>query len=187
MTDPTDAVIDRLLPLIAAHGWTRLALAQAAGDAALAESLFPRGPRDAIAAWSALADRRMSAAAQVEDLAALKTPARIRRVVEIRLYQSLPHKPALRDALGILALPWNAPLAARITARTVSAMWYAAGDSSADFSWYTRRATLAAIYGATLAFWLRDPSPDMAASMAFLDRRLADHRRLQRAIPGKAA
>ncbi len=94
----------------------------------------------------------------------------------------MPHKPALRDALGLLALPWNARLATCLTAETVSAMWYAAGDNSADFSWYTRRATLAAIYGATLAFWLRDPSPGLANTLEFLDRRLADHGRLSSAI-----
>ncbi len=183
----TDAIIDRLLPLVPRHGWTAAALAQAAGDPALAESAFPRGARDAIAAWSALADRRMGEAGEVEGLATMKVPARIRRVIAIRLEQAQPHKAALRDALGILAMPWNAPLAARLTAATVSAMWYAAGDKSADFSWYTRRATLAAIYGATLAFWLRDPSPDLSKTLEFLDRRLADHGRLQRMIPRRAA
>jgi ubiquinone biosynthesis protein COQ9 len=53
-------------------------------------------------------------------------------------------------------------------------MWYAAGDRSADFSWYTRRATLAAVYTATLAFWLGPRAPDMEEALAFLDRRLAD-------------
>jgi len=187
MTDPNDAIIDRLLPLIPRLGWTPRALAEAAGDAALAESAFPRGVRDAIAAWSALADRRMAEAAVAEGLEGLKVPARIRRVVAIRLEQAQPHKAALRDALGLLALPWNALLSARLAAATVSAMWYAAGDKSADFSWYTRRATLGAIYGATLAFWLRDPSPDLAKTLEFLDRRLADHARLHRIIPRRAA
>lgn len=178
-----DEAIDRLLPLVPELGWTRLALGRAAGDAALAESLFPHGPRDAVVAWSRLADQRMAEAAG--DLSGLRVPARIRRLIEVRLEQALPHKEALRRAFGLLALPWNAPLAARITADTVSAMWYAAGDISADFSWYTRRASLAAVYGATLAFWMRDATPDLSSSMAFLDRRLADLHRLQR--PRKAA
>ena len=175
--------IDRLLPQMFELGWTRLALSRAAGDAAMAESLFPRGPRDAVVAWSRLADRRMTEAAG--DLSGLRVPARIRRLIEVRLEQALPHKDALRAAFGLLALPWNALLAARITAETVSAMWYAAGDTSADFSWYTRRATLAAVYGSTLAFWMRDASPDLSTTLAFLDRRLCDLQRLQ--SPRKAA
>ena len=182
-----DAIIEAALALAPGMGWNRAMLARAAGDAALAENAFPAGARDAIAAWSRLADARMGAAAEAENLAALRIPARIRRVVAIRLEQATPHKAALREALAVLALPWNAPLAARLTAQTVSAMWYAAGDTSADFSWYTRRATLAAIYGATLAYWLRDPSLGLDNTLAFLDRRMVDHARLSRAIPRKAA
>jgi ubiquinone biosynthesis protein COQ9 len=59
-------------------------------------------------------------------------------------------------------------------------MWHSAGDTSADFSWYTRRMTLAGVYSATLAFWLRDPGPDLSATEAFLDRRLADLAKLQK-------
>jgi ubiquinone biosynthesis protein COQ9 len=64
-------------------------------------------------------------------------------------------------------------LAAACTARTVDAIWRSAGDRSADFSWYTKRAILAAVYGATLLYWLRDSSEDDAATLGFLDRRLA--------------
>ncbi|MBC7433867.1 MAG: COQ9 family protein [Rubritepida sp.] len=177
-----EETIDRLLPLVPRLGWTRLALAEAAGDAAMADNIFPRGPRDAVAAWSRLGDRRMAEAAG--DLGALRVPARIRRLIEIRFEQAWPHKEALRGALAILATPWNAPLALRLTADTMSAMWYAAGDRSADFSWYTRRASLAAVYGATLVFWMRDASADLGRTLAFLDRRLADLHRLQR--PRKA-
>jgi ubiquinone biosynthesis protein COQ9 len=60
-----------------------------------------------------------------------------------------------------------------MTARTVDAIWHAAGDRSTDFSWYSKRAILAAVWGATLLYWLRDISEDDAATLAFLDRRLA--------------
>jgi len=179
-----DAVIAALLPLIERRGWTEAALRRAAetalGDPAAAAALFPRGAVSAIAAWADRGDRRMAGQAAREDIAALRTPARIRRLIAIRLEQASPHRDALRRALGLLALPWNAPLAARITARTVSAMWDAAGDRSDDVSWYTRRASLAGVYVATLAYWLREPE-DSAATLEFLDRRLADVARLGRA------
>jgi ubiquinone biosynthesis protein COQ9 len=79
-------------------------------------------------------------------------------------------------------MPWNAPIAARSLARSVSAIWYAAGDKSADFSWYTRRATLAAIYSATLAFWLSGRADGLESALDFLDRRLADHARFQKGL-----
>ena len=66
-------------------------------------------------------------------------------------------------------------------------MWHAAGDTSADFSWYTRRATLAGVYTATIAWWLRDADPSIFGAMQFLDRRLADLARLQKRRPRRPA
>jgi ubiquinone biosynthesis protein COQ9 len=178
MSEPDPALLDALTRRAATEGWTgetlRRALADIGEPPELAPSAFPRGVIGAIEAWCRLADSRMEAAAAEEDFSGLRTPGRIRRVVELRLRAVEQDREALRRAAALLALPWNLPVALRCTARTASAMWYAAGDRSADFSWYTRRATLAAIYTATLAFWLSPRAPDMAEVLAFLDRRLAD-------------
>jgi ubiquinone biosynthesis protein COQ9 len=177
-----DAAIRAILPLVPVMGWTPRAIAaglRAAGFAPEeAEILFPRGPVSAIEAWIDLADREMAAAAG--DLSALRTADRVRMLIATRLRQAMPHKAALRQALALLALPWNAPTALRTAARTASAIWYAAGDSSADFSWYTRRASLMAIYAATLAYWLREDSEDLGPTLDFLDRRLAGLARITR-------
>ncbi len=173
-----DAALAAAVTRAAGEGWTRGMLRRATADAGadeeLAESLFPRGPVSAIAAWSRATDRKVEALAAAEDMAGLRTPGRVRRAVELRLTLAEPHREALRGALSILALPWNAGLAVRLTAETASSLWYAAGDASTDFSWYTRRATLAAVYGATLAFLLSPREPGLAEVLEFLDRRLAD-------------
>lgn len=178
MNDPDPALLDAVVRRAATTGWTgetlRAALSDIGEPPEMAPNAFPRGVIGVIEAWCRLADSRMEAAAAAEDFAGLRTPERIRRVVELRLSAVAEDREALRRAAAILALPWNLAVALRCTARTVSAMWYAAGDRSADFSWYTRRATLAAVYGATLAFWLGPRAPDMAEVLAFLDRRLAD-------------
>ncbi len=180
----TDAVQQALLPLAGQEGWTwatlRAALAAAGEDPALVASHFPAGPVGAIATWSAQLDAEMAAAGTAEDLLAQRIPARIRWLVAKRLALLAPHKPALRRAAAHLALPWNLALAARLAAATADAMWRAAGDGSADFSWYTRRLTLGGIHTATLAFWCRDDAPETEAALAFLDRRLAENAKLQR-------
>ena len=54
-------------------------------------------------------------------------------------------------------------------------MWRTAGlggEPQEGFSYYSRRATLAGVLGATLLYWLDDQSPDCAESWAFLDRRI---------------
>ena len=95
----------------------------------------------------------------------------MRSVIAQRLADSALFKEAVRRGLSVLALDGAA--AGRVTVRTVDSVWHAAGDRSVDFSWYTKRAILASIYGSTLLFWLRDDSDDAAATLAFLDRRLA--------------
>ena len=177
-----DAAIRAILPLVPAMGWTRRAIAAGLREAGLpeedAEFLFPRGAVTAVEAWLDLADREMAEAAG--DLSDLRTPDRVRTLIATRLRQAAPHKAAVRQAMALLALPWNAAAGIRTAARTASAIWYAAGDTSADFSWYTRRASLTAIYGATLAFWLRDDSEDIGPALDFLDRRLEGLARITR-------
>lgn len=177
-----DTVIRALLPLVPASGWTARSIAAALRACDLPEEeatfLFPRGPAGAIAAWLDLADREMAEAAG--DLSALRVPDRIRALIAARLRLARPHREAVRQALAVQALPWNLPSALRTAARTADAIWHAAGDSSADFSWYTRRASLGAVYGATLAFWLRDESEDIGPTLDFLDRRLAGVARIGR-------
>lgn len=179
------AVIRALLDQVPFDGWTvtalRRALASLGRDPAEAALLFPGGAVSMIEAWAALADREMAEAALAADLAAYRVPARIRAIVAIRLEQNRPHREAVRRALAILALPRNAPLAARITARTVDEIWHAAGDASADFAWYTKRAILAGVWTSTLLYWLRDTSEDDADTIAFLDRRLVDVARIGKA------
>ncbi|HEX7389006.1 MAG TPA: COQ9 family protein [Acidiphilium sp.] len=180
-TTPThhdDDLIRALLADVPFDGWTRNALRRALAatgrDAADAALLFPGGAGEMIEAWADLADRDMLADAEAADFSELRTPARVRAVILLRLDRNRPHREALRRALAVLALPGHARLAARLTARTVDAIWHAAGDTSADFSWYTKRAMLAGVYTATTLFWLRDTSDDAAETVEFLDRRLAD-------------
>ena len=178
-----DAALRATLPHVPRLGWSWAALQAGLRDLGRdgqeAEWLFPGGPIEAVEAWCDLADREMEAAARAEDLLALRIPARIRRVLTLRLEANEAHKEAIRRALALQSLPWNLASALRTVGRTADSMWAAAGDTSADLSWYTRRATLAGVYGATLAFWLQDDEPGFPATRAFLERRLGDLARLQ--------
>ena len=95
---------------------------------------------------------------------------RVASAVRTRIEVVAPHKEAARRAAGFLASPQNAPLAARLMddAVSVDAMWRASGDTSSDFSYYTKRAMLAGVYGATLAYWFSDGSEGHSATWTFL-------------------
>ena len=180
-----DALIEAMVPDVPFDGWSRAALRAAARRVGVpapeALALFPDGPTDFIGCFSRWADRRMLDRLERLPLDQLRVPERVALAVNIRLEIVEPWREAVRRAIGLLALPFNAPLAAKFLYRTVDALWYAAGDTSTDFSFYTKRATLAGIYAATLLYWLEDRSPGFADTRAFLDRRLAEVARIGQA------
>jgi len=175
--DEMAAVIDALLPQVPFDGWTEKSLRQALSSLGQppedAKLLFPGGAGEMIETFCALADARMEQAAAAADLSALRVPARVRAVLAIRFEQKRGNKEAIRRALSWLSLPTNARIAARTLAASVDAVWFAAGDTSTDFSWYTKRGILAAVYSATLLYWLTDTSEENEGTLKFLDRRLA--------------
>jgi len=178
-----DAAIEAMLPNVPFEGWTVRALRAGLVAAGLPEDdaaiLFPGGAADMVAVFCDLADRRMTDAAG--SLPETKVTDKVRALIALRLTMNRPHKEAIRRAMAVLALPSNARTAAAIMARTVDAIWHAAGDRSADVTWYTKRALLTAVYGATVLFWLHDTSDEDANTRAFIDRRLRGVGRLLRA------
>ncbi len=172
-----DAAIEAALPHVPFDGWTyralRRGLASIGASPEEAALLFPGGSVDMVEAFCDLADRHMEQAAAAQAWDGARLPARVRGVIKLRLEQNELHKEAVRRAVAVLALPRHARTASRCTARTVDAIWHAAGDRSTDFSWYTKRAILTAVYASTLLFWLRDSSEAHGATLAFLDRRMA--------------
>ena len=177
-----DQVLLAALPHVAFDGWSARALAAGAEDAGFgpdaAYRAFPRGTLQALTHFSRWADKRMMQELNKIDISALRIRDRIAAAVRARLAVVTPHREAVRRAVACLALPHNAGAAARGTYETVNAMWYAAGDRSVDFSFYTKRGLLAGVYASTLLYWLADSSDDFADSWAFLDRRIADVMRI---------
>ncbi|GGB29211.1 hypothetical protein GCM10011505_08220 [Tistrella bauzanensis] len=179
-----DLVLEAALPDLPFDGWTddvvRRAGIATGFDPVAIRRLFPRGRVDLIVHFCDWADRRMVAELEAMGLATMPMRVRISTAVRVRLEQNALHREAIRTALGILALPQNAALGLKTLYRTVDAMWWAAGDTATDFSFYTKRATLAGVYSSTLAVWLDDRSEGFADSWAFLDRRIADVMRIQK-------
>jgi len=173
-----DRLIEAMLPEVAFDGWSHAVLRGAARQldmpAEEALALFPRGAPDLVAAFSRWADHRMldwydSAPPEGEG-----TGARVKRALGLRFEVVAPWREAVRRALSMLAMPPHAAFGARLLYETVDGIWYAVGDTATDFSFYTKRATLAAVYSAALMYWLEDRSEDFAETRDFIDRRLAD-------------
>ena len=134
-----------------------------------------------IAAWIDHVDAAMADAFPPGALDGASVREKIRRLVRFRLEAIAGREEALRRALAIMAMPQNAATALRRGWKSADAMWRTAGDNASDYNWYTKRATLAALYAAALPVFIDDASGDKAATWAFLDRRIADVMRFEKA------
>lgn len=180
---------DRLLEAALVHvpfdGWSRRTLQNATADLGLdpglARRLFPRGGDDLITHFERWADRQMLAHCPPDVLASMRVHERIRALVRARLEVMSPHREAVRRAMAARVFPTNAMEATSATWRTLDTIWRAAGDQSRNYNYLTKRATLGAIWTATFLYWLEDRSPDLEATFAFLDRRLADTAQITKA------
>ena len=175
-----------MLPHVAFDGWGQKALMAGARDAGVAPPLalnaFPAGATEMIEYFNRWADRRAVAALEAQDLSRLKVRQRITLGVRLRIEPNAPYREAIRLGLAHLSVPTNMALAAKVIYRTVDALWHAAGDTSTDFNFYTKRGLLAGVYAATVLFWINDRSPESAESWSFLDRRIADVMRVPPAL-----
>lgn len=169
---------DRLLDAALNHaifdGWSDATLEEARRDldmsAAEAHALFPRGGIDLALAYHRRGDEAMAAALENEDLSALRFRDRIALAIRIRL--ELADRELVRRGMALLSLPQYAADGSRALWNTAGLIWEALGDTSRDINWYTKRASLSAVYSSTVLYWLGDDSEDCADTWAFLDRRI---------------
>lgn len=77
-----------------------------------------------------------------------------------------------------MAQPSHAPASVSELAKLADEIWFLSGDQSVDSSWYTKRATLSAIYGSAELYMTQDKSPNFIETEQFLDGRLGDLRKL---------
>lgn len=173
-----EPLLAAMLTHVAFDGWSDAALTAAAADvgisAEMAELAFPGGAIEALQQHLDDADAELADALAKLDLPSMKIRDRITVAVRSRLEQSAGHREAVRRGLTLLALPQNVAMGSKALWRTADTMWRAAGDTSTDHNWYTKRATLSAVYSAVLLYWLNDESEDHKDTWAFLDRRIED-------------
>lgn len=169
-------LVEAALPHVAFEGWSDAALRDAITDSGLppglAHALVPRGGVDLALAYHHLGDQRMVQALAATDLSTVRFRDRIARAVRLRMEEA--DREVVRRGSALFALPQHAADGAKAIWGTADAIWTALGDTSQDVNWYSKRATLSAVYGATVLYWLGDDSEGHAATWDFLDRRIAN-------------
>lgn len=170
-----DTLLDAALMHVPFDGWSEASFAAAVSDSGLepglARALCPRGAVDLAAAYHRRGDAIMQDRLAQSDLTEMRMRDRITHAVRTRL-EACEDKEAVRRGVTLFALPHNAPEGARLIWDTCDQIWTAAGDSSTDGNWYSKRAILSGVYSSCVLFWLGDDSPGGQATWDFLDRRI---------------
>lgn len=181
----SEEIIMNALPLVPFDGWNMQTLGKAAIAAGYKKTdavrVFSGGAIEAVDAYSRLADRQMLEALANYHMDNMKIRAKIALAVRLRLELQTPHREAMRRAAAMHALPFYTHRGLRALYETVDNIWYAIGDTSTDFNFYSKRLTLAAVYSSTLITWLNDNSIGKEASWEFLDRRIAEVMQIEKA------
>ena len=170
-------LLEAALPHVPFDGWSETTLRAAIADSGVAEglarALFPRGGIDLAVAYHRQGDTRMVAALAASDLAAMRFRDRIAHAVKLRL-DVVEDRELVRRGTTLFSLPQHAPEGAKLIWGTADAIWDALGDTTRELNWYSKRATLSAVYGSTVLYWLGDDSLGHQATWDFLDRRIED-------------
>jgi len=168
-----------ILTLIPQEGWTPTAFARGAKKSNLtpaqARKLFPHGIEDVAEAFHHSIDEAMhSRIKSKRNFTTLRTRDKITFAVRARLEAIEENHEAMRRLLIWSLLPRNIRKATQHLWQAADAIWKAAGDTSTDYNYYTKRLLLVVVMKSTLSFWLNDKSRDHADTWQFLDRRIED-------------
>ena len=179
MSTLQDTILEAALREAVFDGFTPGMLARAAKSAGLtafdARRAFPGGVSELLDYYSKHCDAQMlEILGRDYHLPSMKIRERIATAVMVRLRLNAPHREAIRRIIGHYALPWHMAAGLKNLYTTVDAMWFAAGDTSTDYNFYTKRLLLAKVYTSTVTVWLDDRSPEFADTHAFLYRRIED-------------
>ena len=179
-------LVRSMLTHVPFDGWTWEAMEQGAIDIGfekkktpslrieIFKDLFKNGSIDFIDTFSEIIDLEVKENYELIEHKPERVPEKIKKIIMIRLNFCQNYKEAVRSSISLTAIPINAKRSLNILYRTCNSMWRIAGDKSTDFSFYTKRMSLAAVYMSTLLFWLNDKSKDNVETEFFLDRRLKD-------------
>lgn len=176
-TEVKQALLETIKPHVPFDGWSETAFRAAQADAGVergvALAVCPRGAVDLALAFHAEGDAAMLARVAQANLGEMRYSERVAAAVRFRL-EAVEDKELVRRGVTLFALPHLSVDGAQAIWRTADHIWTSLGDTSDDYNWYTKRATLSGVYSSTVLYWLGDDSPDHERTWAFLDRRIGD-------------
>ncbi|KAK3689993.1 COQ9-domain-containing protein [Podospora appendiculata] len=176
------AILSAAYTHVPTHGFSRTSLAlgaRSAGYLDISTNLLPDGVFSLIK-YHLLSQRELLSTTPLPPSPPLSS--RVELLTFTRLLANAPVLPHLQSALAIMAQPSYIPTSLAELAVLADEILYLAGDVAVDPTWYTKRASLSAIYAASELFMTNDSSTGFRDTRAFLGRRLGEAEELGGAV-----
>ena len=176
MQEKREKILKEALKIVPFEGWTNKTLIEATISANLekqyAKIAFPSGVAQLVEYYLRDLDCKMLDKLKGQKFDNLKVREKIALAIKTRLEIAEQEKSAIRKTVSYFAIPCNHFHSMKSIWKTVDTIWYAVGDKSADFNYYTKRSLLAGVYSSTLLYWLNDKSDNHENTWKFLNRRI---------------
>ena len=180
-------LLKAILQHVPFNGWSQVSFDAACSDCetdpSIARLLCPRGALDLAVRFHHEGDQAMQKRLESMDLSEMRFRDKVAAALQVRI-EVISDKEAVRRGATLFSLPQNAAEGAGLIWGTSDIIWRTLGDSSTDVNWYTKRATLSAVYGASILYWLGDDSPGHEATWEFTDRRIENVMQFEKAKAG---
>ena len=169
-------ILSAAKPLARAGGWISLDSARLAADAGVEMAelrlIFPRLGVDLAALYLQTGDRELVARHEAAEPLPKSMREKIAALIWLRLSIEGEDKALARKTAALFALPPYMVEGLGHIAQSADQIWRIAGDHSADFSYYTKRLSLAAIYAQALLFYLSPAGDSDGAVKAFIAKEI---------------
>ena len=182
-----DTILSAALRRVPEHGFTQQALTLGAKDVGYLDvsvQLFPRGVFDLILYHLITQRLALKSNVQFPEDVQLGIGRKVKTLVMTRLRANKDIIHQWQGALGYMSLLGNIPASLKELNALSDEIWYLSGDTTVTFSWYTKRASLSAIYASSEMYMTTDTSKDFALTEEFLDRRLEDTQKVGGTVGG---
>lgn len=175
---PTErAILTAAYAHVPKHGFSHQALARGARDAGyldISTNLLPDGVFSLVH-WH-MVTQREALSGRAQNLFSGKQSMGMGRKVEALVWERLMGNTSVnsrwQEALALMAQPSYVPASLKELAMLADEIWFLVGDTAVDPSWYTKRASLSAVYASTELFMTTDRSEGLVETRKFLRRRL---------------
>ena len=154
------SILQNAKQYVAKDGWSKNLLNKLINNQIKSSDLsyfFPNGYMDLLE--FSLNDLNKSLENKISKINIINFPMskRIKKILTTRLEILNAEKDFYKKTFNHLTLPHNTKIMKRNLYKSIDNMWYLAGDNSTDFSFYTKRLTLALIYtNALFVFFNKD-------------------------------